>query len=312
MKPTLYRMIFSLFVLVLLVGCAVPVPGNSGGEVALPTPAPVKPLVISAIPDQDPELLLRLFGQVSDYLSAELGVPVQYKVVTDYTASVTAFRVGDLDLVWYGGLTGVQARLQVPGAQAIAQRDIDNQFHSVFIASTASGIEPFEEVEGLRQLIGRRFAFASESSTSGRLMPQYYLGQAGVSLSDFLGEAGFTGAHDKAIALVEAGSYDVAAINEQVWEARVASGEVDLDKVQLIWRTPPYVNYHWVIHPAVEERYGAGFSARVQDALLKLDSNNPDHKAILDLFGAGSFIETINENYDPVESVGREIGLIVD
>jgi phosphonate transport system substrate-binding protein len=312
MQTKTLRLIFTLFILTLLAACAVPAPANPGSAGVATQPAPVQPLVISAIPDQDPELLQRLYSLVADYLAEELGVPVEFKAVTDYTASVTAFRVGDLDLVWYGGLTGVQARLQLPGAQAIAQRNIDNKFESVFIAGTASGIEPFEDVEGLQQLIGRRFAFASESSTSGRLMPQYYLGQAGVSLSDFLGEPGFTGAHDKAIALVEAGSYDAAAINEQVWDARVASGDVDLDKVQLIWRTPPYYNYHWVINPKVEERYGAGFSERVQAAFLKLDSNIPEHKAILDLFGAESFIETVNENYDPIESVGREIGLIVD
>lgn len=68
-------------------------------------------LIISAIPDQDPEKLQRLYGTVASYLSKELGVPVEYKAVTDYTASVTGFKVGDLDLVWYGGLTGVQSRL---------------------------------------------------------------------------------------------------------------------------------------------------------------------------------------------------------
>src|SRR5918998_3262581 len=100
-----------------------------------------RPLIISAIPDQDPEKLQRLYGKVASYLSRELGVPVEYKAVTDYTASVTAFKVGDLDLVWYGGLTGVQARLQVPEAQPIAQRDIDEEFHSVFIANNKSDIK---------------------------------------------------------------------------------------------------------------------------------------------------------------------------
>src|SRR5688500_12191834 len=94
-----------------------------------------EPLIISAIPDQDPEKLQRIYGTVATYLSKELGIPVEYKPVTDYTASVTAFKVGDLHLVWYGGLTGVQARIQVSGAQAIVQRDIDEKFHSVFIAN---------------------------------------------------------------------------------------------------------------------------------------------------------------------------------
>ncbi|PLZ34964.1 phosphate ABC transporter substrate-binding protein, partial [Fischerella thermalis WC542] len=66
----------------------------------------VQPLVTGAIPDQDPEKLQRQYTKLAAYLQKELGVPVEYKPVTDYTATVTAFKVGDLDLVWFGGLTG--------------------------------------------------------------------------------------------------------------------------------------------------------------------------------------------------------------
>src|SRR5215813_10478311 len=148
-----------------------------------------RPFTISAIPDQDPEKLQRLYGDVATYLSTELGVPVAYRPVTDYTASVTAFKVGELDMVWYGGLTGVQARLQVPGAHAIAQRDIDDQFHCVFIANKAT------DITDLASLKGHTFTFGSESSTSGRLMPQYFLAEAGVKLDDFKGKNGFSGSH---------------------------------------------------------------------------------------------------------------------
>ena len=268
------------------------------------------PLTTGAIPDQDPEELQRLNSKLADYLEAELGVPVEYKPVTDYTAAVTAFRVGDLDLVWFGGLTGVQAQLQVEGAQAIAQRDIDAEFHSVFIANKNSGIQPLNDLSGLKTLAGHRLTFGSESSTSGRLMPQYFLEQAGVQLEDFKGEVGFSGSHDTTIELVEAGTYEVGALNEQVWQSRVESGDVDLDKVQVIWRTPAYYDYHWVINPEVEERYGKDFVERVQTALFKLDPNVPEQKEILELFGATRFIPTKNENYSQIETVGRKIGKI--
>lgn len=278
---------------------------------APPSAAPQRDaLKIGAIPDQDPERLQRLYGKVADYLSGELGVPVEYRPVTDYTAAVTAFKVGDLDLVWFGGLTGVQARLQVPGAEAIVQRDIDASFHSVFIANRASGIEPFEDISGLVALKGHTFTFGSETSTSGRLMPQYFLQQAGVSLSDFRGEVGFSGSHDKTIKLVEAGSYEAGVLNEQVWLSRVEAGEVDLDKVQVIWRTPAYYDYHWVIRSDVRQRFGDDFVERVRQAFLKLDAANPEHREILDLFGAQRFIPTSNENYAEIEAIGRAIGKI--
>ncbi len=272
--------------------------------------AQVQPFTTGAIPDQDPEKLQRLYTKFADYLEAELGVPVEYEPVTDYTAAVTAFRVGDLDMVWFGGLTGVQARLQVDGAEAIAQRDIDEEFTSVFIANKNSGISDVKDVSGLAALTEHTFTFGSESSTSGRLMPQYFLEQAGVKPEDFKGEVGFSGSHDTTIELVEAGTYEAGALNSQVWEARVEEGEVDLDKVQVIFETPEYYDYHWVIHPSVKERYGEDFLNRVQAALMKLDPSNPEHAEILDLFGAETFIPTENSNYVQIEEIGRKIGKI--
>ena len=103
-------------------GCAPQGNSDSASEpTAASQPSEQAELTVGAIPDQDPEKLQRLYGILADYLSAELGVSVNYEPVTNYTAAVTAFRVGDLDLVWFGGLTGVQARLQVPDAESSAQ-----------------------------------------------------------------------------------------------------------------------------------------------------------------------------------------------
>lgn len=294
--------------LVLMLPLAACSPGSE--TASSPQDSVTQPFVTGAIPDQDPEKLQRLYSKLADYLEAELGVPVEYQPVTDYTAAVTAFRVGDLDMVWFGGLTGVQARLQVEGSEAIAQRDIDADFHSVFIANKNTGIAPLNDLNELTNLKGRTFTFGSESSTSGRLMPQYFLEQAGVSLEDFRGEVGFSQSHDATIQLVEAGTYEVGVLNEQVWNSRVEAGDVDLSKVDVIWRSPAYFDYHWVINPQVKERYGEDFVEQVQAALLKLDPNVPEQKEILELFGANQFIETENSNYQQIEDVGRAIGKI--
>jgi phosphonate transport system substrate-binding protein len=269
-----------------------------------------KPLMTGAIPDQDPEKLQRQYTKLADFLQKKLGVPVEYKPVTDYTAAVTAFKVGDLDLVWFGGLTGVQARLQVPGAEAIAQRDVDEKFHSLLIANKQSGLKPLKDTAELKQLKGHSFTFGSESSTSGRLMPQYFLQQAGLKLEDFKGEVGFSGDHDKTIKLVEAGAYNAGAVNEKVWLKRLEAKEVDLNKVEVIWRSPAYYDYHWVINPQVKQRYGNDFVKKVQNAFLKLDPKVPEQKEILDLLQANKFIPTQNSNYAQIEAVGREIGKI--
>ncbi len=270
-----------------------------------------KVLRISAIPDQNPEKLNRLYGLVAQELSQQLGVKVQYVPMVDYSAAVSAFRTGSLDLVWFGGLTGVQARLQKPGAQVLAQRDIDAAFHSVFIANRRSGLQPIQNQKGLVVLKGKRFTFGSESSTSGRLMPQYFLSQAGVSTKDFAGGApGFSGSHDATIALVQSGSYEAGVVNEQVWKANLRSGKADRSKLVVLWRTPGYPDYHWIAQPNLDQRFGKGFSQKLQRAILNWRPSDPQQKQILELFGAQQFTGAKPSDYNRIEQVGRQIGKI--
>ena len=268
-------------------------------------------LKIGAIPDQNPERLNRLYGALSDELGASLNVEVQYVPVSNYAAAVSAFRSGSLDLVWFGGLTGVQARLQTPGATVLAQRDIDAGFTSVFIANGASGLRPITSADQLVQLKGRRLAFGSESSTSGRLMPQYFLGENGVTMAELAGGGpGFSGSHDATIAVVQSGAYEVGALNSQVWQSNVDAGRVDPAKAAVIWRTPPYVDYHWVARPDLDSRFGEGFTGRVQNALLSLTPTTERGALVLELFGAKRFIPAQNEDYSKIEAVGRQLGKI--
>ena len=231
--------------------------------------------------------------------------------MSNYAAAVSAFRTGSLDLVWFGGLTGVQARLQTPGARVLAQRDIDAEFTSVFIANGASGLRPFTSADQLVELKGRRLAFGSESSTSGRLMPQFFMGENGVKPEDLAGGGpGFSGSHDATIAVVQSGAYEVGALNEQVWRSNVADGRVDLGKVSVIWRTPAYVDYHWVAGPGLDERFGDGFTDKLQTALLDLSADTENGATILELFGAERFIPAKDEDYVMIETVGRQLGKI--
>ncbi len=268
-------------------------------------------LRIGAIPDQNPERLNRRYGQLADELSNKLNVPVRYVPVSNYPAAVSAFRTGSLDLVWFGGLTGVQARLQTPGSKVLAQRAIDEKFKSVFIANSATGLKPIKGIEGLKALKGKRFTFGSESSTSGRLMPQHFLAKAGVTPKQFAGgQAGFSGSHDATIALVQSGSYEAGALNELVWNVAVKNGAVNPDQVRMIWKTPPYVDYHWVARPNLDQRFGKGFTTKLQKVIVELTPKTDRQRTILELFSAKRFIPAQESEYKPIEEVGRKLGKI--
>ena len=270
--------------------------------------APSSPgfLRIGAIPDQDPEILSRLYATVADSMAAALDLEVEYRPVTDYAAAVSLFRTGDLDLVWFGGLTGVQARLQSRGAVPVAQRDIDEAFRSVFVVAAATGLSPSDDLRPLARL---RFTYGSETSTSGRLMPAYFLREAGVDPAGFPGGPGFSGSHDATLALVASGTYQAGVLNEQVWRSRSAAGEVD-PGVLAYSRTPPYSDYHWLLGRQAVQRLGADLPARLTRYFTGLSSDEPADAAVLDLFGAGAFVPTEAANYRQIEEIGRELGLV--
>ncbi|HXH79286.1 putative selenate ABC transporter substrate-binding protein [Nocardioides sp.] len=280
--------------------------GRSGGA----GQSSAGPLRISAIPDQDPEVLNRLYGDVAARFAEATGMEVTYTPVTEYPAVVRGFEVGDIAIAWMGGLTGVQAAQRVDGATAFAQRDIDAEFTSLFIATKKSGLAAFDAIDGLSELAGHSLTFGSETSTSGRLMPQYFMDQAGLSIEDLKGQPGYSGSHDATIEAVASGSFEVGAVNEQVWTATVEAGEVDLSDVVVLFRTPAYYDYHWLARPDIDDAYGAGTLDKVKDMLFGLDPSVPDDAAILDLFGAASFVPTENDNYDQIRKVAEELGLL--
>ncbi|MGH3518737.1 MAG: putative selenate ABC transporter substrate-binding protein [Haloechinothrix sp.] len=306
MRSLRVRVLASIALLVLAVGCGT-APGDPRGDQQTDG-RPV--LSISAIPDQDPHLLQRLYRSLSDYLSDEVGVQVRYIPVTDYAASVTAYTRGDLQLVFFGGLTGVQARAKVPGSLPIAQRDVDAEFRSVFITNTASDLSPIRTVAGLTTLAGHSFTFGSESSTSGRLMPQHFLAEAGVHLDDLAGKPGFSGSHDATAKLVESGTYQVGVLSAAVWDDRVSAGSIDTGKVREIFRTPTYHDYHWLARPDLDERFGAGFTKRLTETVLGIDGSDDTEKRILDMFSAKGFIPTDPGNYRQIEAVAKTIGML--
>ncbi len=270
-------------------------------------PQPEAVLKIGGIPDQDTARLARRYQIFADYMERELGVNVEYVPSANYAAVVTAFSQGELHIAFFGGLTGVQARLQNPGAVAIAQREEDATFHSKFVARAELDLDSLEAVKA--QAGDLTITFGSESSTSGHLMPRHFMAQVGIDPeSDFRSPPGFSGSHDKTWQLVQAGSFDIGALSESVWNRAVSEGRANPDDVKEFYTTPDYYDYNWTAQGNLDETFGDGFTDKLQAALLKL--NPGEHGEILDLFSTEAFIETENANYQSIEDVARELGLI--
>lgn len=270
----------------------------TGTEAQQPT------LTFSAIPNQDETHLLDRFTKIAAYLSKELGVQVKYVPVKSYAASVTAFRNNHIQLAWFGGMTGVQARVAVPGSVAIVQGEEDPKFVSYMIANTATGLKEMKNLDN--SIRGKTFTFGSKASTSGRLMPEYFFRQHYKEDPEkIFSRVGFSGDHTKTIELVESGAYDIGVLDYTVYNAAVKNGKVDTKKVSIIWTSPPYPDYNWSIRGDVEKTFGPGFIKKVQDAFIKM--KDPE---LLSAFPRKSFIAASNADFQVVEDNARKLNLL--
>ena len=270
----------------------------------LPAAAQAETFVFTAIPDEDETRLNQRFSKVADYLARQLGVEARYIPVKSYAAAIAAFKNNHVQMAWFGGLSGVRARLAVPGSQAIAQGEEDTAFRSYFIAGAATGLQSGAEFP--QAIAGLTFTFGSKGSTSGRLMPEFYIRTAlGQAPEKLFRRVGFSGDHSKTIALVQSGAYQVGAVNFKVWENELKAGKINPDKVRVIWETPPYPDYNWSIRGDVDSRFGAGFMEKVRQALLEMRD-----RVLLEAFPRKRFIAAANKDYAPIEKTAREIGLI--
>ena len=258
----------------------------------------------TAIPDQDESALKSRFNKIAAYLSDRLNITVKYIPVKSYSAAVTAFRNDQVQLAWFGGLSGVRARRLVAGSQAIAQGAEDKSFTNYFIAHSSTEIKASKSFP--KSIAGKTFTFGSKGSTSGRLMPEYHIRKHfNKSPSKIFKRVGFSGNHSRTIALVQSGAFQVGAVNSAVWNKELKSGKIDITKISKIWTTPEYPNYNWSIRGDVESKYGAGFINKVKKALLNMKDPN-----LLKQFPRSSFIPATNGDYSPIVSVGKAIGLL--
>lgn len=258
-------------------------------------------LKVSAIPDENPSELMRIYAPFADYLGKELGMKVQFTPVVDYAATVEGLAAKKLDLVWYGGFTSVQAVRRTDGnARRLVLRQEDAEFKSVFIAKPGAGIASLEDLKG------KTFAFGSVSSTSGHLMPRYFLLQSKVNPEKDMKQVAFSGAHDATALWVESGRVDAGALNFLVWDKLVQQKKVDLAKVNVFYTTPPYVDYCWTaradLAPAIQDKLTAAF--------LKLDAANPDHKRLLDLHRTKKYIKANDTDWKTIEDAAMAAGLL--
>jgi phosphonate transport system substrate-binding protein len=256
---------------------------------------------VTTIPEEAATEQVRKFGPITKYLESKLGMKVEFIPVNDYPAAVEALVNKNVDMVWFGGFTHVQANVRSGGKIIpIAQREEDTKFQSVFITKADSGIK------SLADLKGKQVSFGSASSTSGHLMPRSFLLAANIDPDKDFKRVAYSGAHDATIASVVSGKVDAAALDITVWNKFVKENKVDTKDVNVFYTTPGYFNYNWSVHADMP----VALREKVTKALLDISPNDAVGKEILDLNRATKYLPTKEENYKGLEAAARSAGLL--
>ena len=264
-----------------------------------PSGAPAQQtLRLSMIPTTDPGKVVRESQPLIAYLEKETGAKIELTVPTNYAAVVEAVANDQVDIAYLGGFTYVQASKRA-GVVPLVQRDRDQNFHSLFITQKDSGIN------SLADLKGHTFAFGDVNSTSGHLMPEYFMREAKID-PDVIARAIYTGGHDATALAVANKKVEAGALDEAVYQKMVKDGKLDPSQVRVFYTTPPFYDYIWVARKGLDPKLADSFTA----AFLKLDANNPEHKIILDLLSAAKYVKAEDGSYDKLRQAAKDAGLL--
>lgn len=263
------------------------------------------PLIVGAVaytPNVVP-----IWEGIRDYFA---GGPAEMDFVlfSNYGRQVDALLDGTIDIAWNTNLAWARTVLQTDGAcQALAMRDTDTTFSTVFVSRAGAGLR------NLTDLKGRRLALGSRDSAQAAILPVHFLRRAGLDPNDVdllridsdLGKHGDTGRSElDAIRAVLDEEADAAAIGITTWEA-IGREELMPGALSEFWRSPLYSHCNFTALASLPEERSEPWVNR----LMAMSWDNPEHRRILELEGLRRWVRPLLAGYDSLFQAVREQGI---
>ncbi len=262
----------------------------------------IKVLKMGLIPADDAEEMLRSYEPVQKYLSEQLGIPVEIKVTSDYTAAIEAMRAKHIDLAWFGPFSYIIAH-NVAGAEAIVngvrRSDGKSDYRSIIVARADSGINTLEDLKG------KSFAFVDPASTSGNLIPRKMLIENGIDPDNDFSVSFFAGTHNAVEYAIANGKVDAGADSDNSYERMVAAGEINPEVNQIIFTSEPIPGSPI----AVRKDLPKILKLKIQLALIKMDQQTIGK---VDGWGDITRYKTVEDSdYDLIRETAATLGMDV-
>ncbi len=251
--------------------------------------------------------VVTIWEGIRDYFKGT-SAEMDFVLFSNYGRQVDALVDGTIDVAWNTNLAWVRTVAQTDGAcRALAMRDTDTVFQTIFVGRTGSGIG------GLDGLKHRRLALGSRDSAQAAILPVYFLDHAGpgadavelVRIDSDVGKHGDTGRSElDALRTVLDERADAAAIGINTWES-IGREELMPGAFEAFWESPTYSHCNFTALPTVpEERTGPWL-----DRLLAMDWDNPDHRPILEMEGLRQWVPPKLDGYTSLFEAVKEQGI---
>lgn len=294
MENVVRKLCLALLCLSVLSGCA---------EKAIPPPEkpPAPTLRIGLIPEQNIFKQLLRYEPLADYLSRKTGTRITLKILPRYGNIIDNFQSEKLDGAFFGSFTYALAHRKL-GVEVIARpmaQDNTSTYFGIIFARKDSGIRTIAHMRG------KRFVFVDKATTAGYLLPLEYFHENGVDdYKRYFRETYFSGTHEASIMDVLEKRAHAGAAKNTVFE-RLAAGDKRIGDELVVLATSPHVPENGL---ALRKDLDASLANGLKSALLGMDAD-PDGQEVLRGFGAIRFIETGDEDYEPVYEYARKVGL---
>ena len=257
------------------------------------------------IPDVDPDTAIEKNEPLKEYLEDNVDATIKLRVASDYSGVVQAMASDQIDFAYFGGLSYILAHRRAEAVPiVVGAEEGSTLWHSQFLTHPSTG---FENMEDMIAAAGETtFAFGDPISTSGTMMPIWYMRQEfDFKPREEFAETTYTGAHDATANAVNNGSTDAGSLNAKVYDRLVEDGNLDpgSDVIE-IWRSPGFPDYPWAVSGEMED----DLRNDLQDAFVKLDDR--DETDILEQLGVDQFVETEHSEFESLENAAVQLNFI--
>jgi phosphonate transport system substrate-binding protein len=239
------------------------------------------------------------YRPLAQYLSQQLGRPVELRTVDTWEALAKSLANGETDIALLGPWGYVLANHE-SGAQAISTILYDGkpEYSAIIVTHPDSRIKTVDDLKG------KTFAFGDKGSTSGYLIPLHFFMQQNIEPEKYFGKVLYT-KHQAIETQVAAGQLDAGADYNRNRNAMIEVGLIKAERSKIIWQSAPLPNDAIAVSSRLAQ--DKALVAKLQAALEQVGPMLKSNPALLPPHYTG-FVTKDNRFYKPIRDAGLATG----